>query len=165
MEHPIVEQAVKSNGEALTFLRTIARVLHFFDDLIDRDHPLDDAMIYARMWDALVGLPGDPFYARHYGTLSPILIQSILNWRIATNVERAPQATPGDLGFAFIIRSTYVDLVTMSAMIIGGVEHAIACGPAIRRWAHAETFPGYLRALALEKASRDQGCREGANSP
>ena len=155
MEHPIVEQAVKGNGEALTFLRTIARVLHFFDDAADGDRELTETKIHEVLWDSVVGLPTDIFYQQNASVLVPIVMQAIVNWRIATNVERDPTATPTDMCFAFIVRSTYVDLVTMSAMIVGGVEHAVAIGPSVRRWCHAEGFKGYLKNLAAERTARE----------
>lgn len=154
-EAKIVEEAIMADPDALEFLRAMARVLHFWDDLVDKDVELGDDTINAAMWDALVKIPRNPFYRQNIGELSPILVQSIINWRIATNVERDPTATHRDLGFAFIIRSTYVDLVTMSAAIVGGVEHAVACGPEIRRWAHGEGFAVYLDNLAKEAHARN----------
>lgn len=154
MEHKIVEEAVQGDPEALAFLRAMARVLHFWDDLIDKDKPIADAEIHARMWDALIVLPLNNFYRDNIDVLSPILISAIANWRIATAVERDEMSDPIDLKWAFVIRSTYVDLVVMCAHLIGGLEHAVACGPAIRRWAHAEGYGGYLDNLAAETRAR-----------
>lgn len=152
----VVTEAVLGDPVALAFLNAMARVLHFWDDLIDRDKPVSDAEINARMWDALIEIPLNAFYRENIGTLSPILVSAIANWRIATDVERSADATHRDLAFAFIIRSTYVDLVTISAVLVAGMEHAVACGPAIRRWAHGEGFDGYLNNLRKETAARKE---------
>lgn len=154
-EAKIVEEAVMGDPDALEFLRAMARALHFWDDLIDKDVNLTDDAINSAMWDALVRIPRNPFYRQNVAEISPVLIQSIINWRIATKIERDPAPTHRDLGWAFVIRSTYVDLVTVSAAIVGGVEHAVACGPAIRRWAHGEGFAVYLDNLATEIRTRN----------
>lgn len=158
MNVKIVEEAVQGNEDALAFLTAMARVLHFWDDLIDHDKEHVDAHTHRCMWDALVTLPTNRFYRDNMTMLQPILVQSIVNWRIANDVERAPKSSFRDLGFAFIIRSTYVDLVSMSAFIVGGLEHAVRVGPELRRWAHAEGFNGYLTNLAAETAARKEKC-------
>lgn len=156
MNTKIVEEAVLGNAEALAFLNAMARVLHFWDDLIDRDKEHVDAHTHLCMWDALVTLPTNRFYLDNMTMLQPILVQSIVNWRVANDIERAPKSSIRDLGFAFIIRSTYVDLVSMSALILGGLEHAVRVGPDIRRWAHEEGFNAYLTNLATEIATRKE---------
>lgn len=155
MEPKVLEEAVMGDKVALEMLRAFARVAHFWDDLIDGDKNLDDASVHARMWDAVVTLPCNAFYHEHIATLAPIIANAIINWRIATNIERDPHSTPKDLGFAFVIRSAYVDLVTTCALIIGGVEHAVAIGPAVRRWIHEEGFFKYLDNLAAEQRARE----------
>lgn len=152
----IVEEAVKSNPDALVFLRAMARVLHWWDDLVDRDKEPTDEHTHACMWDALITIPDNAFYRAHQDVLQPILVLAIANWRIANVIERDVHSSKADLLWAFVVRSTYVDLVTMSAVIVGGLEHAVRCGPEIRRWAHAETFEGYLTNLAAEFAARKE---------
>jgi hypothetical protein len=156
MEHPIIAEALRGDASALDFLRSIALILHTWDDLVDRDSPVDDDDIGRAFTLALVHLPRNGFYQRNFEKLNPILIQSITNWRIATEVERAEDATTDDLTFAFIIRSTYIDLAVMSAAIIGGMDHAVKYGLRIRQWAHEERFDGFLKNLAAEKAARKE---------
>ena len=155
MEAQIVEEAVQGDPEALGFLRAMARVLHFFDDCMDRDKPISDAAIEESLWLSLVTLPRNAFYRKHFESLNPILVTAIVNWRIANDLERQRKPTKNDLTIAFIIRSTYVDLVTMSATIIAGADWAVAHGPAIRRWAHKETLIGYIDNLAAETRARE----------
>lgn len=154
MEHPIVAEAVKNDQDALAFLRAIARVLHFWDDLIDRDQPISDTTINAVMWSALIELPVSPFFVQNMSELRPMLAMAIINWHAANDLERQAKASRDDKMIAFVIRSTYVDLLTMSALIIGGPEWAQAHAAPIRRWAHSEGFPGYLKNLAAEAAAR-----------
>jgi hypothetical protein len=155
-ESPLVANAVGHNADAMAFLRGIATVMHTWDDLIDRDRGVSDGEINAAFWLALVELPANPFYAANAEMLRPIIVQSIINWRAATAMER--QATCeqyNDLKIAFIIRSTYIDLVVMSACILGGADWAAKVAPDLRRWAHSEGFKGYLDALAAERLARE----------
>jgi hypothetical protein len=153
-EHPIVAQAVKDDPDALAFLREMGFVLHWLDDLLDKDCPVDDQTNYTGIWLTLVSLPNNVFYRTHEALLRPILTSAILNWRIANALERQDTPPDDDLQIAFIIRSTYVDLAVMSAAIIGGPAWAVECGVDLRRWAHEEGFGQYLTALQAEKQAR-----------
>jgi hypothetical protein len=155
-ESPLVTEAVGGDQHALVFLRSMASVMHTWDDLIDKDREVSDGEINAAFWLALVELPANPFYAAHADMLRPIVVQSILNWRAATQMEREATCEQyNDLKIAFIIRSTYIDLVVMSACVLGGPDWAAKVAPDLRRWAHSEGFKGYLDALAAEKGARE----------
>ncbi len=154
MESPLVAQAVHGHPEALSFLRDMAFVMHLFDDLVDRDRRVPDGEIVDALWRALVSLPRNAFYREHENLLHPIVINAIINWRIATHIERQEKMSETALQTAFIVRSTYIDLVTTSALIVGGPEWAVHVGPGLRAWAHAEGFDNYLSNLATEKAAR-----------
>ena len=154
MDSPIVSEAVRGDVDALAFLHEMAFVLHWYDDLVDRDRWISDDTTHNAMWRALVTLPRNAFYRAHFEELNPILVSAIANWRIANVLERQREPSVADLAIAFVTRSTYVDLVTMCATIIGGVDWAVEQGVAIRRWAHSEGFARYLDNLAAEKAAR-----------
>lgn len=156
MEHPVVVEALKGDVSALEFVRMIALILHAWDDAIDRDSPLTDADINRAFTLALVNLPRNSFYRKHFEDLNPILVSAILNWRIATNIERSDEQYEKDLQFAYVIRSTYVDLLVHSAVLIGGIEHGVKYGVWIRRWAHDEGFDGFMKNLAAERAARKE---------
>jgi hypothetical protein len=159
MEHPIVATAVRNNPDALAFLRTIAQILHFWDDLIDRDHEIDDRQINDAFTLALIELPRNAFYREHFDTLNVILQNAITNWHIANQLEREPHNEDRvrvSLMTAFVIRSSYIDLLTQSALIVGGMDWAAHCGPEIHRWAHSEGYDGYLTNLAAEQTARKE---------
>lgn len=156
MEDPLVERALKGHQEALLFLRAMGRLLHWFDDLIDKDRQVTDAETYEALWTALIELPQNTFYAEHQSVLQPIVANSIVNWRVATNIERNRAAETGDLVIAYVTRSSYIDLATMCALLIGGAEWAVVCGYGLRKWAHSESFDQYLKALADETRAREE---------
>lgn len=154
MESPLVARAVQNDEHALAFLRDMAQVMHLFDDLVDRDRYVADGEIVEALWKALVTLPGNPFYRAHEEVMRPIVMNAIINWRIATHIERQEKHTETGLQAAFILRSSYIDMVTTAALIIGGPEWAVHVGPGLREWAHSEGFDTYLQNLAREKAAR-----------
>jgi hypothetical protein len=50
--------------------------------------------------------------------------------------------------------------LSASALIVGGLDWAREVGPAIRRWAHEETFAQYLDNFAKECEVRDAGQKQ-----
>lgn len=144
----LITLVTKGDKVAMEFLTTVVEILHFWDDLVDGDHAIGEREINARMWQALVVLPRNTFYQRNFGELSPVLIVAIQNWLAANEMEA--NAQPADLPVSFIIRSSYVDLFVTTAFVVGGADWAAHVTPLVRRNAHRETYPGYLRNLRLQ---------------
>lgn len=142
------------NADAIRFLEDITQILHFWDDLIDKDQSIPDAEINRIMWKVLTELPRNMFYANNFLALNTLLVNAILNWEVATEMERKPQG-PNDAPIAFIIRSCYVDLVTMVGLICGGRDHIQRLLPTIRRVWHEETLEGYKANVEKERALRE----------
>ena len=153
--HEAVQRVCLGNQEAVHFLEDITEVLHLWDDLIDRDQVLTDASINKTMWKALVALPRNSFYAQNFLALNTVLVAAIVNWEIATGMERDPAATSNDEVIAFIIRSSYIDLVTLVAVLCGGPEHAVTIMREARQLWHDEGLVGYRQSLVLERSRRE----------
>lgn len=145
-----------TNGDksAADFLSCIVDVLHVWDDLIDRDKPFDPEAVNWAFTTALVTLPRNAFYQRHFEWLNPLLLSAINNWRVANILEAGDDEA--DKRIAFISRSSYIDLITQVAFIVGGSDWVRKVGPQIRRFAHSEGWEGYLNNLEAEKAARKQ---------
>jgi hypothetical protein len=150
---PLFEDFLLGNPEAVQFVVRVFRALHVWDDLVDRDKPITDDEINSVFWDLLIVLPTDPFYTKNIVLLHSTLVNAIINWHIANKLER--EGDEKDRSIAFILRGAYIDLLSASAFIVGGMEWANKIGPAIRRWAHEETFDQYLENLSKECEARD----------
>jgi hypothetical protein len=150
---PLFNEFLLGNADAVQFIVRVFRALHVWDDLIDRDKALTDDEINSVFWDLLVVLPTDPFYVRNIALLSSTLVNAIINWHAANKLEREGDAK--DKSIAFILRGAYIDLLSASAFIVGGMRWAQEVSPAIRRWAHEETFDQYMVNLAKECEARD----------
>lgn len=151
----LITMVTRGDAEAAAFLEMMVEVLHFWDDLVDRDQVVTDQLINARMWQALVLLPRNLFYRAHFADLNPILAVAIQNWICANSMEQDGFA-PDDLPIAFIIRSSYVDLIVQVALIVGGYPWAAEVTPMVRRHAHRETYPGYITNLELQNQKASQ---------
>jgi hypothetical protein len=136
------------NDSAVDFLDGMIGVAHLWDDLIDRDKPVTDDAINKAFWFMLVDLPRNDFYREHFNELNPIVMVSFMNWQAANSMERT--GTSDDKHIAFILRSAYVDLVTLCALIVGGEDWAARTTLEIRRFAHCEGFAAYLDNLQTE---------------
>lgn len=144
---------MRGNLAAADFLEMIVDLLHFWDDLIDRDKEVDDEKINDAMFALLITLPRNQFYMGNFTVLNPILANSITNWHVANKFER--EGGEYEKRIAYILRSSYVDLVTNSALIVGGPGWARSVGEEIRQYAHKETYEGYLVNLDQERTARD----------
>jgi hypothetical protein len=150
---PLFEGFLKGDAEAVQFAVRIFRAAHIWDDLVDKDKPVTDEELYAVFWDLLINLPADRFYQKHFSLLSSTLMNAMMNWRVANTLER--EGSEKDKSIAFVLRGAYVDILTVSALIVGGVDWVKEVGPAIRRWAHEETFDQYLNNFAKECEARN----------
>lgn len=148
-----VRLVCKGHPDAIRFLEDITDVLHLWDDLVDKDKPLTDGQINQVMWKALIDLPRNPFYVANFPVLNTLLSAAIVNWEVATSMERDPRGTD-DLHIAYILRSSYIDLVLGVALIVGGREHALEMMLPARRLWHSEGFLGYCDALKMEEKAR-----------
>lgn len=147
-------QATCGHAAASQFLVTIASILHTWDDLIDRDGPVTDEAIHDAFVKALLVLPSNTFYRQHCDQITPLLTVAIQNWWAANAAERGQlRALP--LEAAFVIRSTYVDLVTFTATICGGMAHGAEVAQRVRALAHREGMSRYLQNLSLERKARE----------
>lgn len=143
---------LKGHQDAIECVWSIVAVCHVWDDLIDRDRAVTDEEVMTAFWTALVTLPANPFYVQHQAVLLPILINTIVNWRAATAMERTGDER--DREIAFVLRAGYTDLLTMSALLVGGLAWSVQVTPEIRRWMHEESYAEYLVNLRQEEVTR-----------
>ena len=140
---------VRGNRAAYDFLTTMFEVLHFWDDLIDNDREVTPEEVNRSMWSALVTIPENSFFQQNFSQLMPLLKVAIFNWQAANVMERSQDTL--DKQIAFVLRSTYVDLVSMCAYIVGGRDWAHEVALEARRQTSSEGFDDYLDALTREK--------------
>ncbi len=148
---PALAGFLKNDPEAVAFVAQCCAVAHIWDDLIDRDQPVSDQDINGAFWIALIELPRNGFYRRHFAELQPVMRLVATNWLAATRMER--DGTHREI--TYVLRSAYIDILTTAASLVGGQQWANQITPDIRRWAHAESYPEYVANIQLEQETRD----------
>jgi len=139
----------KGNENAAEFLVAITEAAHFFDDLYDNDVVLTRANLLDAMWMIMVSLPRNEFYRKFFWELQPLVTNAICNWRVANNLEASPSGET-DLRVAFVIRSSYADLVQQTALICGGPDWAAQVGVEVRRECHSESWADYFKSVEVQ---------------
>ena len=142
--------ALKGNIEAVSFVTMLFGVLHFWDDLEDRDQKISRDSVNAVMYNALIDLPRNSFYQANFNYLSPLIEIAILNWHAANAMEATESLD--DKRIAFISRSDYCSVMIACARLVGGFEWANKITPFIRRYWHSEGFDQYLLNLKSQQA-------------
>lgn len=140
---------LKGDEPAVAFVSDILDVAHFWDDLIDGDKELSAADVNSAMWKALVRLHENSFFSRHKLTLMPLIKLAVVNWHTANSLEESGDSR--DLQVSFILRSSYSDIVTACAFLVGGRDWALDVASEVRLEASAEGFDAYMAALRDEK--------------
>ena len=139
------------NESAIEFISMAFVSFHILDDLIDKDTALSDEDICKAFWGMLIDLPVNPFYINNFASIRPMIINAYVNWETANQYERDND----NLHTAFIIRSAYIDILSLCVFIVGGLDWALECAFEIKHWAHSETFEGYLTNLEAEQKLRE----------
>lgn len=141
----VIYNFLMGNKEATDFVLRVYQIFHIWDDLIDKDKEITNEEINKVFWIALIELPDDPFYRANYLMLKPILINSIINWKAANVLEKEKE-----FNISFILRGAYIDILTMCALLVGGVDHCDKVTPQIRMWEHAEGFDNYVNEFEVK---------------
>lgn len=147
-----IRYALKGYQPAIDYFLLVRDVLHFWDDLIDKDRHLGDADINAAMFKALVLLPQNSFYLQCKDSLQPILVNAIANWQAANQFEAGDDERL--LQVAFITRSDYANLLIQCAYLVGGYAWMNEVTPLIRSMWTKEDFAEYLSNLKREREAR-----------
>lgn len=140
---------MKGDEEAAAFIVSVHEIVELWDDLIDRDKTLEPESINTVFHAALITLPRNAFYRRHFLELNPILESAILDWHTANALEARRQGD--DLHGAFMLRCGVMALTTMSAKIIGGVMWARQVGMELR--SDGESWADYLKGFGENNGS------------
>lgn len=141
--------AAFGNLAASSFIEIVCEILHFFDDVADKDKWIEGARVQEACWRALVVLPRNSFYRENFAELNPLIASAIQNWGTANEMEQGDDDDA--LRIAFVIRSTYANIVIHVATICGGFEHGNEVSKRARELWHGEGYEAYLKSLASEK--------------
>ena len=144
----LLRRWLRDHAQAYDLIETLFEIAHVCDDLTDRDTTLTTAQVQDAFAKALIDLPRNRFYVEHFVLLNGAVQLAYLNWQVANRLELIDGVLAKQV--AFVLRSSYTDLVTLCAWILGGTDWAIQVGCESRLHASQEGFETYQVNLAQE---------------
>lgn len=147
----LIQHILKGHKGAIAFFDLLMRIAHVWDDVIDGDRPVKRQDI-TTAFEGLFSLNANAFYRECFDMLHPIITMAVIEWQAANKLEATNDLL--DKQIAFITRSSYLQILIMCALLVGGKAWAIEVTPMIRRHFHGEGFDRYLLNLRDEKIAR-----------
>ena len=109
------------NESAVALAEMLADISQVWDDLIDRDVPVTNSAINTMMRFALIDIPKNVFYQRHFASLHPVLEDRLYTWFDANLLEREGGQT--NLQVSYVLRSVITDILIHMTFLEGGLAH------------------------------------------
>jgi hypothetical protein len=106
---------------AQEWLLMLWQAIQTFDDYADNDVVKRDDLD-ATIWNTLVAMPQNPFFAQHAAALLSALSVAILKWQASDRQERAGAADAR----SFVWRAGYYDVVLLTVQLVHGPAAATA---------------------------------------
>jgi hypothetical protein len=131
---------------AISFILALSDACELFDDLIDKDKPIEDAHVVRVLFSLLTELPVNPFFDCYKHQLIPILVTGINAWLDANKLE---QGAANDKVFAYVLRDWYMEFVSYVIYLLKGRDYMRQVSMDVRNFfTHHETLEAYLEKLA-----------------
>ncbi len=116
---------------AVRFILDFSDTCELFDDLIDKDKPIEDAHVVRVLFTVLTELPLNSFFDFHKVRLVPIIITGINAWLDANALERG---SDNDIVFSYVLRDWYMELVTYVIFLTRGRDYMRAVSVDVRHF-------------------------------
>jgi hypothetical protein len=134
-----LEKSFSLPPAAVEWLISLYDAIHVFDDYADGDEVTRENLD-TTIWNTLVGMPSNPFFAQNAGALLPALGTMILKWQASDKVEREGKADEK----SFVWRAGYYDLVLLTVQLCHGVAAAHKVSANVMSM-YGENFQDYLK--------------------
>jgi hypothetical protein len=104
---------------ATEWLMMLWGAIQVFDDVADGD-PVEREDLNAAIWNTLVGMNQNSFWAANSFSLAPVVATMILKWQGSDQAERAGNADAR----SYVWRAGYYDVVMMVVALCHGTKYA-----------------------------------------
>jgi hypothetical protein len=104
---------------ATEWLMMLWGAIQVFDDVADGD-PVEREDLNAAIWNTLVGMNQNSFWAANSLSLAPVVATMILKWQGSDRAERAGNADAR----SYVWRAGYYDVVMMVVALCHGTKYA-----------------------------------------
>jgi hypothetical protein len=131
------------NQDALNFFRMLVDLAHTWDDLVDKDKPVDEHSINRAFLTALVYMQANPFYQRIQQQVLPMWITVVSAYETANYFERSKD--PYGLEIAHVLRYAAGSIVAYAIHVCVGPERAKIYVPEMWKAVVVERFDDYRK--------------------
>jgi hypothetical protein len=135
-------QTLQLPKPAVEWLCSLYEVIQTLDDFADGDE-VPRERLNALIWDALVTMPSNSFFAANAPALLPVLATQILKWQGSDARERDGHAGP----VPFVWRAGFYDVVLMAVNLCHGASVAHEAAPLVAQM-YGERLEEYLAEFA-----------------
>jgi hypothetical protein len=125
--------------DAVRWLLDLFHAFQVFDDFADGD-PVERNDLNAVIWNTLVGMHQNPFYAAHSYCLSSVIGVNILKWQASDTLERAGKADAK----SYMWRAGYYDVVLTVVQLCHGEVFAAQNAHVVSAL-YGETYDEYMK--------------------
>lgn len=148
-QHDFITYCLKGDAQAVQFCQNLFSITQIWDDLVDRDKPVDNDTINRMMWLAMIEIPRNPFYYQNSLALTQSMEIFMADWFDANELETGCKH---EKSIAFVLRDSVGTIVIQCARIIGGYQWMREISADVRRFVYDESLDSYLKALPKESA-------------
>ena len=139
-----LEEHFQLPASAVEWLLMMFQVTQVFDDVADGDEVSREELNKC-IWNTLVAMPLNSFFAANSTTLLPVVALSILKWQGSDSVERAGAAN--EMSFAW--RAAFYDLCMIVVQACHGVKRATELSGDVLRL-YGEDFETYRKEFVCQ---------------
>lgn len=134
---------LQGNQDAIRFCLDLTFIFHLWDDLYDKDKERTKEEINDAFRVALIEIPANPFYVQYRTSFIPLIMDTILKWQDANELEKKETSTH-EKHLAYGLRANFITIFNYCALLIGGLEWIKQIGPDMRRM-YEEPLEEFLR--------------------
>jgi hypothetical protein len=127
--------------KAIDFLNCFFDAVELWDDLIDKDVPIEDAHVNRVFTSLMFVLPANPWFVANYTYYQPLIMASINGFHDANEMCKSDKKHLRNL--AFHIRNLGIEIHIATAFLIGGFDHMRKVSREIREFYAFETFENW----------------------
>jgi len=124
---------------AAEWLMMLWNAIQVFDDVADED-AIERQDLDAVIWNTLVAMPQNQFFAAHSSILLPIVSTMILKWQASDRIERDGKADAK----SYMWRAGYYDVILIVVQLCHGVKLATENAHIVMEM-YGETFAEYKK--------------------
>lgn len=126
------------NADAIEFINCFFDAVELWDDLIDKDMPIEDSHVNRVFMSLMFTLPSNPWYMAKYLYYRPLIMAAINGFHDANEMCMSERKHIRNL--AFHIRNFGIELHIATAFLLGGYDHMRLVSREIREFYAFEEF-------------------------